>query len=166
MDQSEYDRIKAEYKVHYQKMKELKNRVAQAKHTQRIHEAIQHMDPKPVLDSVDEMVTVIREKVAQVEAKLSIALDSAFESQAQHEEDSLTPEQRAEYEQTLKKQQAKETIEKMKAQMQAESQPIQESIKTDLNPVEIAKTIGPGNRNHVKSSDEEKTIKKSIGPKN
>jgi phage shock protein A len=166
MDQSEYDRIKTEYKVHYQKMKELKQRVAQAKHTQRISEAIQNMDPKPVLNSVDEMVTVIREKVAQVEAKLSVAMNAAFESQAQLEEDSLSAEQRTEYEEALKKQQAKETIEKMKAQMSADHQFKTESTHTVSNPVETAKTIGPGIRNQEDSSNEEKTIKKSIGPKN
>lgn len=164
MDQSEYERIKNEYKVHYQKLKELKNRVAQAKHTQRIREAIQDMDPKPVLESVDEMVTVIREKVAQLEAKLSIALDSALESQAQQEEDSLTPEKRVEYELTLKKQQAKETIAKLKAEMQAASHPVSESLNTISKPPEIVKTIGRGNRNHTESSEKEKTVKKSIGP--
>lgn len=166
MDQSEYERIKDEYKVHYQKLKELKNRAAQAKHTQRIREAIQDMDPKPVLESVDEMVAVIREKVAQLEAKLSIALDAALESQAQQEGDSLTPKKRVEYELTLNKQQAKETIAKMKAEMQAASHPVSESLNTDSKPLEMVKTIGPGNRNQTESSEKDITLKKSIGPKN
>ena len=158
MSQSDYDKIKEEYKAHYQKLKELKDRVAQAKHTQRITKALQDMDPKPVLDSVDEMIDVIKHKAAEFEAKLSVAFDDEI----------LEEEQKtAEFELELQKQKARETINQLKNDLYDKQKMDNQETIEDQKPVE--KTLGKSDTSSTdKDSIPEKSnaeIKKTIGPK-
>ncbi|TNE70961.1 hypothetical protein EP331_10925 [bacterium] len=162
MNQADYDKIKNEYKDHFKKMKELKDRLAQAKHTQRITKAIQDMDAKPVMESMDEMMDVLREKVSMAEAKLSIALDSVFESEAEKAEQELSEEQRAAYEAELKKQQAKDAVAKMKAEMGTINA---ESKKSEVEDLQVAKTLGPNAQQETSQAEKKSDVKKTIGPK-
>lgn len=158
MSQSDYDKLKEEYKIHFQKMKEMKDRIAQAKHTQRISKAFQEMDPQPVLDSVDEMIQVIREKATEMEAKISMAFDLSTD-----EELEKAQEQDA-YEMALERKKAQDTLNQIKLEMSDFRQNPQTKTVKQENPIE--KTIGASQEQTLKSEEKPiSEIKKTLGPK-
>lgn len=160
MSQSDYDKIKAEYKEHFQKMKELKERVVQAKHSQRIAKALQDMDPQPVLDSVDDMIHAIKVKASEYEAKISMAFDV--------EDEELQSDQKtAEFELEMQKKQAKETL----AQIKFDLDSIKNQVKSETenkaeHSKDVIKTVGKTQENQPKMEEKPAVeIKKTLGPK-
>jgi len=161
MANKEFEQLKNEYKEHYKKLNEMKQKLMQAKHTQRIAQALEDMDPKPVIQSVDEMVEVIRGKAAQWEAKLSVALSDTYDNLTGSEEDA---EKVSEFEQMQKKQDIKNTINEIKLQMQ--------NLNVDVLQKEqaiVEKTLGEDlsskSDKQLKDIMDATTVKKTIGRK-
>ena len=161
MANKEFEQLKNEYKEHYKKLNEMKQKLIQAKHTQRIAQALEDMDPQPVIQSVDEMVEVIRGKAAQWEAKLSVALSDTYDNLTGSEEDA---EKVSEFEQMQKKQDIKNTINEIKLQMQ--------NLNVDVLQKEqaiVEKTLGEDlsskSDKQLKDIMDATTVKKTIGRK-
>lgn len=72
MKPEDYEQLKNEYKAHYKKLQELKAKVLQNQHTQRISQALENMDPKPVLASVEDAIEAVRQKALIAESKLEL----------------------------------------------------------------------------------------------
>jgi phage shock protein A len=161
MANKEFEQLKSEYKEHYKKLNEMKQKLMQAKHTQRIAQALEDMDPKPVIQSVDEMVEVIRGKAAQWEAKLSVALSDTYDNLTGTDEEA---EKVSDFEQMQKKQDIKNTINEIKLQMQ--------NLNSDIDnkePVKVEKTLGedPNSSSDKQLKDimDVATVKKTLGRK-
>jgi len=161
MANKEFEQLKNEYKEHYKKLNEMKQKLIQAKHTQRIAQALEDMDPQPVIQSVDEMVEVIREKAAQWEAKLSVALSDTYENLTSSDKDAYNV---SEFEEMQKKQDIKNTINEIKLQMQ--------SLNVDVKQNEhdkVEKTVGDNSTsksdNQLKDIMDLATVKKTLGRK-
>lgn len=158
MSQSDYDKLKEEYKVHFQKIKEMKERIAQAKHTQRISKALQDMDPQPVLDSVDEMIQVIREKASEMEAKISMAFESSSDEEFEK------AQQRDAFELELNRKKAQETLNQIKLDMSGLAQNSHTASSTQEKAKE--KTVGTSQEHPINSESKPVSeIKKTLGPK-
>ena len=76
----ERERLKQEYKAHYRKIKEAKERLKSTQKKGRIAQALNDMNADELLGSVDEFLGKLRDKVNLSEAKLDIAMENIEES--------------------------------------------------------------------------------------
>jgi hypothetical protein len=150
--EEERERLKQEYKDHYKKIKELKERSKRAEQKGKIAQAVNNMNSDTLMESVDEFLGKVRDKVNYVEARLDVAMDS-MDDDSELENEIKNEQHEAE----MKKQRAKQTLQQVKADMgmlYSEIEKSAEDIKTE-------KTIGTKNnqaenKNQISSNDTEK----------
>lgn len=128
------ERLKEEYKDHYRRIKEAKERLRKAEQKGKISQAVQNMNADGLLESVDEFLGKVREKVTHVEARLEVAMDSL------EDEDSTTESKikKEELDEELKKQKAKQTLKQVKAEMGM----LYNEIEKHADEIRTEKTIG------------------------
>ncbi len=127
------ERLKQEYKEHYRRIKEAKERLKRAEQKGKIAQAINNMDADNLLGSVDEFLGKVRDKVSHVEARLDVAMDSLGED-SDLEQEAKNEEIEAE----LKKQKAKQTLQQVKAEMGM----LYSEIEKTADEIKTEKTIG------------------------
>ncbi|NGP77192.1 hypothetical protein G3570_11140 [Balneolaceae bacterium YR4-1] len=135
----EREKLKEEYKQHYRKIREVKERLARSKKTQNISDALKNMDTTQLTDNFDEFLYKVKSKIANVEARLDVAMDSL----AMSEDDAIAEVERDE---ELKKAKAKETLRQAKIEMGL----LYTEIEQQADSISVEKTIG------TKKSTEEK----------
>lgn len=143
MDDEEYRRLKETYKDHYRKINDMKKRLAGLRQRQRIHSALSDMNKEDLMNSLDDAVLNLKEKVAMTEARLSVALEQL---RGEDHTQVSKPEDDAEI---IRKEKARQTLETMKnslGTMQAELEEKARNMKT-------IKTIGPGTKNNRDETD-------------
>lgn len=131
--EEERERLKQEYKDHYRRIKELKERGKRAEQKGKIAQAVNNMNPDNLLESVDEFLGKVRDKVTHVEARLDVAMDSMDEDSELETE--IKNEQ---HEAELKKQRAKQTLQQVKAEMGM----LYSEIEKTADEIKTEKTIG------------------------
>ncbi|TYP92618.1 hypothetical protein LX73_1980 [Fodinibius salinus] len=137
---SERERLKEKYKTHYRKMRETKKRVSRAKKTQNIAEALKSMDKRKMLDTFDDFLFSVKHKVAQVEARLDVAMEGLSD-------DIDAEAQKQEFDEEMKREQAKETLRKVKMEMGL----LYEELKEQADSLKVEKTVG--NKSDGSSND-------------
>lgn len=130
---SERERLKEEYKAHYRKMRQSRERVSRAKKTQNIAEALQNMDKSQMLESFDTLLQSIKHKLASVEARLDIAMDSLTAEEVATEAEQQLDEE-------MNRSRAKETLQQLKMEMGL----LYEEIEQQAGSIQVEKTIGSG----------------------
>lgn len=128
---NERERLKEEYKSHYRKMRATKERLSRAKKTQNITKALKDMDKGQMLDTFDDMLFSVKNKVAQVEARLDVAMEGLSDEQA-----SRSTEQ--ELDEEMQKEQAKETLRQVKLEMGL----LYDEIEQQAEAIDVKKTVG------------------------
>mgnify|MGYP003627525481 CR=1 FL=1 len=141
--EEERERLKQEYKDHYRRIKELKERSKRAEQKGKIAQAVNNMNPDSLLESVDEFLGKVKDKVNHVEARLDVAMDSMDDDSKLETE--IKNEQ---HEAELKKQRAKETLQQVKAEMGM----LYSEIEKTAGEIKTEKTIGT-KKDQVKSED-------------
>lgn len=131
--EEERERLKQEYKEHYRRIKEIKERGKRAEQKGKIAQAVNNMNPDNLLESVDEFLGKVRDKVTHVEARLDVAMDSMDEDSELETE--IKNEQ---HEAELKKQKAKQTLQQVKAEMGM----LYSEIEKTADEIKTEKTIG------------------------
>ncbi|MEQ9089698.1 MAG: hypothetical protein RIE52_01335 [Balneola sp.] len=131
--EEERERLKQEYKEHYRRIKEIKERGKRAEQKGKIAQAVNNMNPDNLLESVDEFLGKVRDKVTHVEARLDVAMDSMDEDSELETE--IKNEQ---HEAELKKQRAKQTLQQVKAEMGM----LYSEIEKTADEIKTEKTIG------------------------
>lgn len=140
---SERERLKEEYKAHYRKMREAKERFTRAKKTQNISQALKDMDKTQMLESFDNFLHSVKHKLASVEARLDVAMDDlAGERSSSNIEEQELDDQ-------MKRAKAKETLRQLKMDMGL----LYEEIEQQADTIQVEKTIGSGNLNTEKNPD-------------
>lgn len=129
----ERERLKEEYKEHYRKMRETKERLNRAKRTQNITGALRKMDTSQLMNSFDDFLFNVKSKIAGVEARLDLAMDSLTSDDEQF--GSMQEQQRKE---ELQKIQAKETLKQVKLEMGQ----LYNEIERQADSMRVEKTIG------------------------
>lgn len=129
----ERERLKEEYKEHYRKMRETKERLDRAKRTQNITGALRKMDTSQLMNSFDDFLFNVKSKIAGVEARLDLAMDSLTSDDEQF--GSMQEQQRKE---ELQKIQAKETLKQVKLEMGQ----LYNEIERQADSMRVEKTIG------------------------
>ncbi|MEP2446321.1 MAG: hypothetical protein ABJI69_03755 [Balneola sp.] len=131
--EEERERLKQEYKEHYRRIKEIKERGKRAEQKGKIAQAVNNMNPDNLLESVDEFLGKVRDKVTHAEARLDVAMDSMDEDSELETE--IKNEQ---HEAELKKQKAKQTLQQVKAEMGM----LYSEIEKTADEIKTVKTIG------------------------
>ena len=128
------ERLKEEYKEHYRRIKEAKERLKRAEQKGKISRAVNNMNADNLLETVDEFLGKVREKVTNVEARLDVAMDSL------EDEDTAAGSKirKEELDEELKKQKAKQTLKQVKAEMGM----LYNEIEKHADEIKTEKTIG------------------------
>lgn len=127
------ERLKEEYKEHYRKMREAKERLNRNRKTRNIAGALQDMDTSAMMDTFDDFLFKVKSKLATVEARLDVAMDSLLD-----EEEPGAKEQ--ERDEELSKARARETLKQVKAEMGM----LYSEIEQQASAMSVQKTIGSG----------------------
>ena len=128
------ERLKEEYKDHYRRIKEAKERLKRAEQKGKISQAVQKMNADNLLETMDDFLGKVRDKVTHVEARLDVALDN-LEDDSSAAAGKIKEE---ELDEELKKQKAKQTIKQVKAEMGM----LYTEIEKHADEIKTEKTIG------------------------
>lgn len=134
-NEEERERLKEEYKEHYRRIKEAKERLRRAEQKGKIASALNNMNADNLMESVDEFLGKVKEKVSFAEAKLDVAMDSLDEDDPSTAAGKVKEE---ELNEELKKQKAKETLKQVKAEMGM----LYSEIEKQADEIRADKTIG------------------------
>lgn len=127
---SERERLKEEYKAHYRKVREIKERASRAKRTHNIASALKSMDKTEMLNSFDNFLYSVKHKLASVEARLDLAMDNLVD-----ENDDVSQQ---EMDEEMRKSKAKDTLRQVKMEMGL----LYNEIEEQANNIKVNKTIG------------------------
>ena len=105
--EQERERLKEEYKEHYRKIRETKEKLRRSKYVKNVNEAIQQMNADELLSSVDEFLGKVRDKMTHIEARLDVAMDQFMDN----------PDADTELDEAMKKEQARDTLKQIKMEM-------------------------------------------------
>lgn len=125
------DQLKQEYKKHYRKMRQAKERLKRNRKTQNIAQALKNMDSTELMASFDSFLFEVKSKVANAEARLDVALDSL-------EEKDFSSVQQHDQEPASDKIHAKETLKQLKAEMGM----LYNEIEQQAVALDVDKTVG------------------------
>lgn len=128
------ERLKEEYKEHYRRIKEAKERLRRAEQKGKISQAVHNMNADSLLESVDEFLGKVKDKVTHVEARLDVAMDSLEDEETSA--GSMLKEE--ELDEEMKKQKAKQTLKQVKAEMGM----LYNEIEKHADEIHTEKTIG------------------------
>jgi len=127
-------------------MRETKERLNRAKRTKSITDALRDMDTTELMHSFDDILFNVKSKIASVEARLDVAMDSLSSG----EEDALTEEERDE---ELRKARARDTLKQVKLEMGK----LYNEIERHADSIRVDKTIGTEKPASSESEDNEKS---------
>lgn len=130
---SERERLKEEYKAHYRKMRETKERASRGRKTQNIAQALKNMDKSQMLDSFDDFLYSVKHKLASVEARLDVAMEGLIEDDKETIEEQQLDEE-------MTKEKAKDTLRQVKLEMGL----LYKEIEKQADSIKVNKTIGSG----------------------
>lgn len=129
-NKTERERLKEEYKAHYRKMREIKERAYRAKRTQNIASALNSMDKTEMLNSFDDFLYSVKHKLASVEARLDLAMDNLVDDNGDVSQQEMDEE--------MRKSKAKDTLRQVKMEMGL----LYNEIEEQANNIKVNKTIG------------------------
>ncbi len=132
--EQERQRLKEEYKEHYRKVREAKEKLRRSRSTRSISKAMDQLNADELLSSVDEFVDRLRHNVASIEARLDVALENLTG------EESARPSGQAarEFENQAKKDKAQETIRQAKLEMGM----LYKELEERAEEMRVEKTVG------------------------
>jgi hypothetical protein len=148
--QEDRERLKEEYKEHYRAIRELRKKAAESERMAKITSALENVNAEQILESFDNVLNKVREKIEIAEAKLEMAIDSQLNDH--HDEELREIEN---------KRKAQETIQKFKSDMRGLDNILEEKVQ-QIEKME--KTLGRSNSGEIERHDDTKTVKKSLGP--
>lgn len=133
--EEERERLKEEYKDHYRRIKEAKARLKQSEQKGKIAQALNNMNADNILESVDEFLGKVKDRVSISEARLDVAMDSLDEDEPSGPAARM---KRQEMDDEIKKQKAKQTLQQVKAEMGM----LYSEIEKHADEIKAEKTIG------------------------
>ena len=149
--EEERNRLKEEYKAHYLKIRELKNKLAEAERVKKLTNAVNQINPQGLIDQFDEALDKVKEKIFTAEAKLEMAIESADAS------DTIDPVD----EEALRKQKASDTMKQMKMELGM----LNDAIEEQAANLPAQKTLGkkPAENDSLSNPLNPNTSSKSLG---
>jgi deoxyribodipyrimidine photolyase-like uncharacterized protein len=140
------EKLKEEYKQHYRKMRETKERLKQSRRKNNIVDALRDMVSAQLMESFDSFLFDVKSKVALAEAQLDVALDSL-------DEEVNAPIQEVENDEVLNQAKAKETLKQLKNEMGM----LYSELERQAEAINVDKTIGKSPEDTENQSDSSST---------
>lgn len=137
--EQERERLKEEYKDHYRKIRDTKEKLRRSKYVQNVNDALNQMNADELLSSVDHFLGNVRDKMSQIEARLDVAMEGFLE---EHDQKEVLDEE-------LRKEHARESLKQIKLEMGLLYSEIEEQAKE----LHIDKTVGRGKKPDPKSTE-------------
>src|SRR5690625_143094 len=128
----ERERLKEEYKEHYRKLNEIRQKGRRVGYIKNVNEALKNLDARDLLSSADKYLDQVREKMAMMEARLDVAIGQLID------QDSSEKEKQEDFEETLRKKRASETLTSLKREMGL----LYRELEEQANGYRAEKTIG------------------------
>lgn len=85
-NEQERQRLKEEYKEHFRKIKDTKEKLRRSKYVKNISDAVTQMNADELLGSVDEFLDKVRHRMIHLESKLDVAMDQFSDEDAEEKE--------------------------------------------------------------------------------
>lgn len=139
--EQEREKLKEEYKEHYRKIREAKEKLRRSKYVKNVNDAMQQMNADELLSSVDEFLGKVRTKMVYLESRLDVAMDQFLDHEVQEESD-----------EQLRKERARDTLNQIKMEMGL----LYSELERQAGELNVSKTVGKKT-----TSDEEQTEEKS-----
>ncbi len=131
--EQERERLKQEYKEHYRKIRDAKEKLRRSQYVKNVSHAMKQMNADQLLESVDEFLGKLRHNMASIEARLDVAMEQVMD-ESEHDEE-------------LKKEKAKETIRQVKRDLGL----LYNDLEKQAAEMDVKKTVG-AERNEQKDS--------------
>ncbi|MGM0459128.1 MAG: hypothetical protein ACQERO_07280 [Bacteroidota bacterium] len=128
----ERERLKEEYKDHYRKIRQAKEKLRSSSYAKKAGDAVRQMNADELLQSVDHFLGKLRYKMASIEAKLDLAMDDILAD----EEDLQQKEQ---FEEHMRKEKARDTLRQIKQEMGI----LYDDLEQQAEEMNVKKTVGP-----------------------
>lgn len=125
------EQLKKQYKKHYRKMREAKDRLRRTQKTKKITTALKDMDTTDLMASFDSFLFEVKSTVAHAEAKLDVALEGL-------EEKDFSPSVQTDEKGPSSEQRVKETLKQLKNEMGLLYSEVERRAET----LEVQKTVG------------------------
>lgn len=138
--EQEREKLKEEYKEHYRKIRDTKEKLRRSGYVKNVNEALQQMNADELLASVDQFLGKVRSKMAGLEARLDVAMDHLMDDRPDEEE----------LDEELKKEKARDTLKQIKLEMGL----LYSEIEQQANGLNVDKTVGK--KQDPESGDSEK----------
>ena len=126
--EQERERLKEEYKEHYRKIRETKEKLRRSKYVKNVNEALQQMHADELLDSVNEFLGNIRNKMAHIEARLDVVMEQMLDTSGED----------AQLDESFRKEQARDTLKQIKMEMGL----LYSEVEKQANELHADKTVG------------------------
>lgn len=127
--EQERQRLKEEYKEHFRKIRDTKEKLRRSKYVKNISDAVSQMNADELLDSVDEFLDKVRNRMIHIESKLDVAMDQFSDDEKEEKEA---------FENQLKKEKARDTLKSIKMEMGL----LYSEIEKQADELQIDKTVG------------------------
>jgi phage shock protein A len=138
--EQERERLKEEYKEHYRKIRDAKEKLRRSKYVQNVNEAMQKMNADELLSSVDDFLGSVRTKMASFEARLDVAMDQFLDQEPGVEE----------LDEEMKKVKVRDTLKQIKQEMGL----LYSEIEHQAENLNVEKTVGKKSRSGEEKPDE------------
>jgi len=131
--EQEREKLKEEYKEHYRKIRDVKEKLRRSESVRNISNAVESMNTDNLMDTVDHFLAKIRHQVANFEARLDVAMESVTGSE--NAEKDIND---AEMEEILRKEKARETLKQVKIEMGM----LYNELEKRAGDIHVEKTVG------------------------
>src|SRR6056297_3660243 len=81
------ERMKEEYKDHYRRIREAKEKLRSSSYAKKAGDAVRQMNADELLNSVDHFLGKLKYKMASIESKLDVAMDDILADDEQIKDD-------------------------------------------------------------------------------
>lgn len=136
------ERLKEEYKEHYRKIRDAKEKLRRSGYVENVSNAIQQMNADELLSSVDQFLGKVRDKMIHLEARLDVAMDQFMEDDIKQEE----------LDESLRKERARDTLKQIKMEMGL----LYSEIEQQAGELNVNKTVGKKDPPDSEKSDSDK----------
>lgn len=127
------ERLKEEYKEHYRKIRDAKEKLRRSGYVKNVNKALQEMNADELLSSVDHFLGNVRDKMSLIEARLDVAMEQFVSEGDQEFEQS-----KSRLDEEIRKEGAQETLKQIKREMGLLYMEIEEQAKE----LKADKTVG------------------------
>lgn len=146
--EQERERLKEEYKEHFRKIRDTKEKLRRSKYVKNISDAVEQMNADELLGTVDEFLDKVRNRMIHIESRLDVAMEQFTENQAEEQEA---------FEEDLKKEKARDTLKSIKMEMGL----LYSEIEKQADELKVDKTVGRKGETNLNEPDGENPIKEN-----